>query len=121
MLFCITLYYNISMKNDNNNKDYILNIRLSRETYEKVREAAKENSESVSALVRKIIHDSGEIFDDIFSPKHRFADIKTYSTEKAARDIVCEKSGKKIRKGSPVIVGETSSGRRYYFYPGQQP
>lgn len=109
------------MKKDDKNKDYILNIRVSRETYEKVKGMAKENSESISGLVRKVIQDSGEIFDDIFNVKGNFSDIITYSAEKAARDIVCEKSGKKIKKGSNVIVGETPSGRRHYFYPGHEP
>jgi predicted DNA-binding protein len=105
----------------NNNKDYILNIRVPKETYEKVKGMARENSESVSALIRKVIKDSEEIIGDIFSPKDHWGDIKTYSTSKAARDIECEKSGKKIKKGSTVIVGETSSGRRHYFAPGYEP
>lgn len=109
------------MKNDDINKDYILNIRVSKETYEKVKNTAKENSESVSSFVRKVIKDSGEIFNSVFKKCDTWSGIETYSTEKAARDIVCEKSGKKIKKGSPVVVGETSSGRRHYFYPGQQP
>ena len=103
------------------NKDYILNIRVSRETYEKVKDMAKENSESVSALIRKVIKDSDEILGDIFPRKDKWGDIKTYSTEKAARDIECEKTGKKIKKGSSVIVGQTSSGKRHYFAPGHEP
>lgn len=103
------------------NKDYILNIRVSKETYEKVKDIAQENSESVSALIRKVIKDSEEILGDIFPSKGHWDDIKTFSTEKAARDIVCEKTGKKIKKGSPVVVGQTSSGKRYYFAPGNEP
>lgn len=103
------------------NKDYILNIRVSKETYEKVKDMARENSESVSALIRKVLRDSEEIIGDVFPGKNRWSDIKTYSTEKAARDIVCEQSGKNIRRGGTVIVGETASGRRHYFAPGHEP
>jgi len=98
-----------------------LNIRVSRETYEKVKGMAKENSESVSALIRKVIKDSEEIIGEVFPRKDKWDSIKTFSTEKAARDIACEKTGKKIKKGSPVVVGQTSSGKRYYFAPGHEP
>lgn len=108
------------MEDRKKDKDHILNIRVSKETYEKIKGMAHENSETVSNLVRKVIRDSAEIFDDVFNVNH-WSDIKTYSTEKAACDIVCEKSGKKIKKGGTVIVGETSSGRRHYFAPGQEP
>ncbi len=106
---------------ENNNKDYILNIRVSKETYKKVKDMAKDNSESVSALIRKVLKDSEEILGDIFPHKSGWDSIKTFSTEKAARDIVCEKTGKKVKKGSPVVVGQTSSGKRYYFAPGHEP
>lgn len=102
-----------------NNKDYILNLRVSRATYDKIKQKAKENSESVSNLVRKAIDDSTEIIadlsDEIFGEQSKFKDIVGYHKSKAARDLKCSKCGKVIPTGEMFTIGETESVKKYFF------
>src|SRR3989344_1197846 len=95
------------------NKDYILNIRVSKELYEKLKHKAKENSESLSDLVRKSLDDSWEIFGDlrneIFGQKET-DNIVYYQKVIIAKDIKCSRCNTDISKGAEMFVGETKSG-----------
>lgn len=107
------------------NKDFIINLRVSRATYEKIRDRAKANGETVSNLIRTVLSDSGEIIDDlsrdVFGGKGKraqsFDDVVSYHKAQIARETVCAKCGKKMRAGSAATVGETASARKYYFCP----
>src|SRR3989344_4274039 len=65
-------------------KDYIINLRVSRATYDKVKQKAKENRETVSNLLRKVIDDSAEIVTD-FSGGARRASLRTSKRMRRSR------------------------------------
>ena len=114
---CVLSLFPNNMETEN--KDYIINIRVSRETYDKVKQKASENRESISNLVRKVIEDSSEIISDlsrdIFNKGEKFSDIVSYHKAQLAKDMQCGKCGKDILKGETATVGENSKGKRYYF------
>ncbi len=104
------------------NKEYIINIRVSKDVYKKLKERAKENSESLSSLVRKTIDDGFEIFGDL--RKELFGDGEEkngngkfvhYEKVIVAREMECEHCHKPIAKGDNAFLGETKSGQRKYF------
>jgi uncharacterized protein (DUF1778 family) len=102
------------------NKDYIINLRVSRATYEKIKERAKENSETVSNLIRKAIDDSAEIISDISEEvfgknKKDFKDVVSYHDAESAKEMECAKCKDEIPSGAVLAVGETKSGKKYYF------
>lgn len=100
------------------NKDYIINIRVSKETYEKIKDRAQENRETVSNLVRKVIDDSSEIISDISNDmfgKNKIGKMSVYYKGLAADNIACSVCDKKIKKGASVTIGETKTGKKYYF------
>ena|ERR1700733_3385499 len=101
------------------NKDYIINLRVSRATYDKIKRKAKENQESISNLVRKAIDDSAEIItdlsDDLIGKKDKFKDVVDYHKSKAAQALECVKCGARINAGDVVTVGETAGAKKYFF------
>src|SRR4051812_37968646 len=102
------------------NKEYILNIRVSKDTYEKLKRIAKENSQTLSSLIRKTIDDSSEIFSDLrkdlFGGSEKSKDgLVYYQKVTAARDIECNKCHASVPKGSTIFMGETKSGAKKYF------
>jgi|GEM_PF-983013 len=106
------------------NKDYVLNIRVSRETYNKLRSKARENRESLSSLVRKAVHDGLEIFGDIkkdfFGEKNdifkkNVPDFDYFQSVIAAKNLACQRCSTQIAKGERAFIGETKSGSRKYF------
>lgn len=107
----------------NENKDYIINLRVSRATYNKIKDKAKENGETISNLVRKAIDDGADIISDLSNEifgkggKDKFGDVISYHKAEAAKEIDCDRCGKKIPAGAAVTIGETKSGRGYYFCP----
>lgn len=101
------------------NKDYIINIRVSKDTYEKIKNKASENRESVSNLVRKVIEDSSEIISDlsreIFGKGAKYSDVVIYYKAQLAKETKCDKCGKTITKGEVATIGENDKGKKYYF------
>ncbi len=101
------------------NKDYILNIRVSKETYNKLKTKAKENSESLSTLVRKTLDDSWEIFSDLksdlFGEDKKTNGVVYYQKVILAKDGICDRCSAAIAKGDHVFLGETKSGAKKYF------
>jgi len=101
------------------NKDYIINLRVSRETYEKIKEKASENRETISHLLRKVIDDSSEIISDvsqeILGKKSSFDDIVSYHKSILAKETPCSKCKKTIPKNKTITIGETKSNKRYIF------
>lgn len=104
---------------EKDNKDYILNIRLSKDTYQKVKNLAKENAESVSHLVRKVIHDgldiASDITKDVFGNDKKAPNIINYYNGIAAQDIACSECNQKIKSGQKIVIGESAFGKKYYF------
>lgn len=104
-------------------KDYIINLRVSRKTYDKIKDRAKKNGETISNLIRSIINDSAEVISDLSSEltgkktKDKFADIVSYSRAVLAQSRPCDNCGKEMAKGETVIAGETATRARYYFCP----
>lgn len=108
------------MTKEEKNKDYIINLRVSRATYEKIKEKARENRESISNLVRKAIDDSSEIIsdlsDEIFGRKsNKFEDVSVYYKAQVAKEVECANCKKKIAKGDIATVGETQGAKKYFF------
>src|SRR5579872_6087706 len=107
--------------NDANTKDYIINLRVSRATYEKIKTKASENRDTVSNLIRKVIEDSSDIMQDLSrdifgEPKKKsFDDVVGYHEITLAREMECARCGKVMKKGAKAEVGETKSGTHYYF------
>lgn len=100
-------------------KDYIINIRVTKETYNNVRDSAKANSESISNFIRTLITDSADLVSDfaegIAGRKKDFRDIISYHKAKLAKAVGCGKCGSTIPEGTVATVGETSSAKKYYF------
>lgn len=102
------------------NKEYIINIRVSKEVYDKLKNRAQENGESLSNLVRKTLSDSWEIFDDL--KKDLFGqdkktdkdNIEHYTKVIVAKDVFCDRCKASISKGEQVIFGETKTGIKKY-------
>ena len=101
------------------NKDYIINLRVSRTTYEKIKHKARENSESISNLIRKAIDDSTEIIGDLseelFSKRDKFKDIVGYHRFRTAQELECSQCHSKIPAGETATVGETEKSKKYFF------
>lgn len=110
---------NNSMKNIT--KNHILNLRVSKKTYEKISDRAKKNGKTISNLIRSIISDSVEVVTDISSdlmgknPKEKFQSIVSYHKAKLAQDMLCDNCGVTLKKQTAVIIGETLTGTRYFF------
>ena len=104
---------------DDTNKDYIINLRVSRATYEKIKSKAKENSETISTLIRKTIDDSAEIIgdlsDELFQKRDKFKDIIGYHRFKTAQELECSQCHGKIPAGETATVGETEKSKKYFF------
>ncbi len=103
----------------NTNKDYIINLRVSRATYEKIKQKAKENSENISTLIRNAINDSTEIINDIsedmFPDKNKFKDIIGYHKFKTAQELECSQCHCQIPAGEIATIGETEKTKKYFF------
>src|SRR4051812_17231620 len=105
---------------EENNKDYIINLRVSRATYEKIKTKAKENRESVSNLVRKAIEDSAEIISDLSEEllgkdkASKFKDVVSYHKAKAAQELGCDNCGAGIPAGEIATIGETAGAKKYF-------
>lgn len=103
------------------NKNYVINLRVSKATYEKIKQKARENRESISNLVRKAVEDSSEIISDLSEEifgkgkDNKFQDVASYHKSKAAKDIKCDKCGAAIAAGAGVTVGETTGAKKYFF------
>lgn len=99
-------------------KDYILNIRISRDTYEKLKTKAKDNRESLSHLVRSVIDDGLEIIDDVsnelFGKSPKKDDIQYYYDVELAHNTACSRCSKKLKKGAKAFVAETNLGKKRY-------
>ncbi len=115
------MYYIVCMDKNNENKEYIINLRVSRATYEKVKEKAKENRESISNLVRKAVDDSVEIISDLSNEllgkdkNAKFKDIISYHRVKTAQEIKCDKCNMIILSGDMATIGETKGAKKYFF------
>jgi hypothetical protein len=102
-------------------KDYIINLRVSKDTYEKIKSKAKKNGDTISSLLRSVINDSAEIISDLSSDltgKHKkseFNDIVSYHRGVLAQERLCDNCGTHMLKGETMTVGETDKGTSYYF------
>ncbi len=108
--------------NEEDNKDYIINLRVSRATYEKIKAKAKENRESVSNLVRKAIEDSSEIISELSEEllgkkraRGKFKDIVSYHKSKTAQELTCAQCAAVIPAGEIATIGETAGAKKYFF------
>ena len=111
-------YLNVHPMSDDR-KDYIINLRVSRKTYEKLKARASENRETMSNLARKVIDDGmeiiGDVSDELLGKDKKNTDVcYTYEVH-LAKDDVCNQCGCVLKKGKKVIVGEKKSGRKYCF------
>jgi hypothetical protein len=104
-----------------NNKDYILNLRVSKQTYEKIKGRAVKNGSSISTLLRGIISDSVEIISDLSSDLRgktsasKFNDVASYHKGILAKDRACDNCKVNMNKGQVVTIGETDEGAAYFF------
>ena len=101
-------------------KDCILNLRVSKETYEKIKERAKRDGDTASSLIRSLIQDSIDTVADLsfeFLSEADKQDTKIVSYHKGvlAQGRECENCRHTMKEGNAVVIGETSTGRRSYF------
>jgi len=105
-------------------KDYVINLRVSRQTYQKIKDKAKKNGNTISSLLRAVIDDSAEIISDLSqdlsgapysSPKNRFSDITAYHRAVLAQARPCDNCRTEMIKGEITTIGETAKGPAYYF------
>lgn len=101
-------------------KDYVLNIRVSKDTLNKLKNKAKENSQSLSDLVRKTLDDSREIFgdfkDDLFGKGEKAANgVEYFQKVIVAKTVDCEKCASPIAKATEAYLGVTKTGEKKYF------
>ncbi len=109
---CITI---IDMSD---NKDHIVNLRVTSDTYEKLKKGALANSESVSNFIRKAIEGSiglvADISEEILSlGSGDLSGIESYHPARAAKKMACARCGGNIVRGATMMVGETSGSRKY--------
>ena len=99
-------------------KDHIINLRLSKATYSKLKERAKANSESLSDLVRTTLNDSleimGDISHDVFGTKKKTDKVMHYYEVILTEPVACAKCSVRIKKGTKALLGETQSGKKRY-------
>ena len=102
-------------------KEFVINLRVSKQTYEKIKNRAKKNKDSVSNLIRNIINDSTEIISDISSDlknkekKAKFNDVLIYQRGTLAKENLCGNCGAHMAAGESVTIGRTDSDACYYF------
>jgi len=101
-------------------KDYVINLRVSKETYEKIKSKAKKNGDTISHLLRSVIDDSAEIISDLSNDlagrqKQKFADIASFHKAVLAQARVCDNCATEMAKGEVATLGETDKGKVYYF------
>src|SRR5687768_1119722 len=106
--------------NMDDSKDYIINLRVSKETYEKIKNKARKNGDTISALLRNVINDSAEIISDLSSDltgkkKSKFSDIVSYHRGMLAQARACDSCSMEMIKGEITTIGETDKGISYYF------
>src|SRR4051812_17508054 len=105
---------------EDSTKDYIINLRVSRQTYDKVKSRARKNGQTISNLIRGIIDDSAEIISDISHDlrgpkKEKFGDIVSYHKSVLAQAKTCDNCGTEMLQQTEATVGETLGSKRYYF------
>jgi hypothetical protein len=109
------------MDKNQDNKDYVINFRVSKDTYEKIKGKAQENRETMSNLVRKVIEDSAEIIDDlsrdIWGGRPEAKPIVSYAKATLAVDVRCAGCQKTIKAGTNATIGYDSRGKMFYFCP----
>lgn len=97
-------------------KDYIINLRVSRDTYEKLKSRATENRETLSNLTRKVIDDGLEIVndlsDELFGAKKSSSDIVYTYQVHLEQERKCDECRCVISKGETVTIAELQSGRK---------
>lgn len=109
------------MKDKKENKDYVINLRVSRATYDKLKKKAAENRDTLSGFVRKAIGDGSEVVRDLSRDvfgdrrKRKLEDIVSYHEADLARDTECAACGKALKKGRKASVGHTASGTAHHF------
>lgn len=102
-------------------KDYIINLRVSKDTYEKIKERSCKNRETISNLVRTIINDSIDTANDLSSEllgsKKKKADenVVSYQRGVMAQDKKCDDCDCDMKNGDTIIIGETATNARRYF------
>ncbi|MCA9351326.1 hypothetical protein KC929_00930 [Patescibacteria group bacterium] len=95
-------------------KDKTINLRVSKELYNKIKKKATENRETISSTTRRFIQDSCEIISDlageVLTPREEVFDFEYDG--KAVSDTACALCDKKIKKGSKIKIQETNAGKK---------
>jgi hypothetical protein len=105
---------------EDDNKDYVINLRVSKQTYEKIKDKARKNGDTISSLLRGIINDSAEIISDLSHDLRggkttTFDDVVSYHRGTLAQERTCDSCGIHMTKNEVVTIGETDTGAAYYF------
>jgi formamidopyrimidine-DNA glycosylase len=109
------------MNKNDDNKDCVINFRVSRETYDKIKDKAQENRETMSNLVRKVIEDGVEIIDDLsrdfLGGQKKPRPIVSYARVTLAAEVKCANCQKIIKAGTTATAGYDEKGQISYFCP----
>ena len=96
-------------------KDSILNLRISRELYEKIKKKAQENRETISCAARKIMEDGCDIFSglsaELFPPSKSDENLYSYEA-KATSSLICAQCARRIKKGEKIHIIENKRGKK---------
>ncbi|MFA4845222.1 MAG: hypothetical protein WC654_01550 [Patescibacteria group bacterium] len=103
-------------------KDYVINLRVSKETFDKIKVRAKKNKDTASGLIRTLIDDSINTVADISSEvltkangDSKDAELVSYHKGILAQKRACKTCELEMKAGDAVVIGETSTGIRFYF------
>ena len=100
-------------------KDYILNLRVSRATYEKLKNRAKENRETMSNLARKMLDDGieiiGDVSDELFGKSKKEPEIVYSYNADLAQTSTCDQCGCELQPGKKIKVAENKVGKKFCF------
>lgn len=106
---------------EDDNKDYVINLRVSKQTYEKIKNKARQNKDTISSLLRNIIDDSSEIISDLShdlkgqKPVNKFSNVVSYHRGMLAQERTCDNCHAHMVKNEVVTIGETEKDGSYYF------
>jgi formamidopyrimidine-DNA glycosylase len=106
---------------EDDTKDYVINLRVSKQTYEKIKNKARQNKDTISSLLRGIIDDSAEILSDLSNdlkggkPGAKFNDVVSYHRGMLAQERLCDNCGVHMVKGETTTIGDTDKGKSYFF------
>lgn len=96
-------------------KDYIINLRISRKTCDKLKQKAKENGQTLSSLIRKTVNDGLDIMGDVSDEllgKEKKNKTAYHHIVVANKDLKCTGCDKTIDKNTTIFTNGATGEHR---------